>query len=126
MASAAEAQKKIADLLANQISLEEFEDWSASFAWNIHKEGDADAQAVAYLIRSILNAHSDDIDESPIREELEQISTPFFSGEPMVGDVFSYATKAGRFDFTDVSEVPSEGWRFGPILQKGSLSFAGA
>lgn len=77
MPSAQEARKKIEDLLENRISLEEFEDWSASFSWNIHRHTDKEVQAIAYQIRSILNEHSDDATEAAVRQELADAARPF-------------------------------------------------
>ena len=73
MASASEASNKIAEFLADRISLEQLEDWSASFAWDIHKTGEERVQAIAYQVRAILNEYSDDASEDRIRKELVQL-----------------------------------------------------
>jgi hypothetical protein len=72
-----EALDRIADLLADKISIDEFEDWSASFSWNIHKRADADTQKLAYLIRAILNSHENDETEDQLREQLALAAEPF-------------------------------------------------
>jgi hypothetical protein len=63
-------------LLADKISIDEFEDWSASFSWNIHKRADAETQKLAYLIRAILNSHEDDETEDQLREHLALAAGP--------------------------------------------------
>jgi hypothetical protein len=82
MASASEASNKIAEFLADRVSLEQLDDWSASFSWDIHKTGEEQAQAIAYQVRAILNEYSDDASEDRIRKELVQlrarIETPNF------------------------------------------------
>jgi len=70
MINAHEAVSRVSDFLANRISLEEFEDWSASYMLNIYRDGNAEAQNFARLIRSILNAFEDDETENRIRQEL--------------------------------------------------------
>ena len=73
MARALEAAEKVSAFLADRISLEELEDWSASFSWNIHRSDDEQAQAIAYQVRGILNEYSDDVSEERIRKELAEL-----------------------------------------------------
>jgi len=73
MANASGAASRVSEYLADRISLEELEDWSASFSWNIHKSDDEQAQAIAYQVRAILNEYSDDATDDRIRKELAQL-----------------------------------------------------
>lgn len=85
MVNAQEPVERVQDYLADRISLERFEDWSASFVQNIHNTGDADAQRLARLIRSALNAFEDDQEDSALRHELAELIRPFFEnryGDP--------------------------------------------
>jgi hypothetical protein len=79
MASAQEAVERVQDYLADRLSLENFEDWSASYMQNIHNSGDASAQSIARMIRSILNAYGDDCSDSAMRQEFEEAIRPFVS-----------------------------------------------
>jgi hypothetical protein len=75
------AQKVVSSFLANRMSLEEFEDWSASYLANVYRTGDAEAQSFARQIRSILNAYEDDEVEDGMRRELANTVRPFVPGE---------------------------------------------
>lgn len=77
MASVQEISAQISAFLANRLSLEQFEDWSAEYSWNIHKRADEETQAFAYQVRAILNAYSEDADENLLREELATAVLPF-------------------------------------------------
>src|SRR6266498_340558 len=77
MISAKEAIDQIAALLARRISLEQFEDWSASYAQSAHGRRDAEAVESGLLIRSILNAFGDDNSEDALRLELGNAIRPF-------------------------------------------------
>jgi hypothetical protein len=77
MASAQEGVNQIRRFLANSLSFEEFEDWSARFSWKIHQTGDLAAQSLAYQIRAILNAHAEDLTEVSVRKDLEAAIRPF-------------------------------------------------
>jgi len=73
MANTQEAIKQIAVLRAGRISLEEFEDWSASYLFEAYGSGDAEALEVAKQIRARLNAYEEDPTEDSLRLELENI-----------------------------------------------------
>ncbi len=79
MASVCEISDHVADFLANRLSLEQLEDWSAEYSWNIHKRADDEIRELAYQIRAILNAHSDDPTEDGVRQELADAIRPFGS-----------------------------------------------
>jgi hypothetical protein len=74
MANAQNASREIAEFLAGRVSLEKFEDWSASFVREAYRNGDTEEQRVAVRIRSILNAFADDDSEDGLRGELEAIT----------------------------------------------------
>lgn len=77
MANSLEAVERISDFLADKASLEELEDWSAEYSWNILETGDPESQGIAYRLRSILNLHEDDLDEAALRADLECAIRPF-------------------------------------------------
>lgn len=52
---------KVEALLEGKLELQEFEDWSATASWNIHKRTvNRRLHSLLYEIRSILNDHEDD------------------------------------------------------------------
>jgi hypothetical protein len=77
MASAQDVAKQIEEFLDEEISLEELEDWSASFAWDTYASHDQDAGRAALFLRSILNAYDGDQSDIGLRRELEKIVRPF-------------------------------------------------
>ena len=77
MIRAQDAVDRVQDFLANRISLEDFEDWSASYIHDVHRSEDVQAQKSAHLIRSILNAFEDDETEQGLRQELANAVRPF-------------------------------------------------
>jgi hypothetical protein len=78
MPSAREISDQVENFLAKQISLEQLEDWSAEYSWNIHQRADSDVRGLAYQIEAILNAYSGD-SEDAIRKALEEAVHPFAS-----------------------------------------------
>jgi hypothetical protein len=79
MAEQYEIIQKVEAFLANSLSFQEFDDWSAEFSWNIHERADSETQALAYQVRAILNAFSEDDSESGLRKELAEAVRPFCS-----------------------------------------------
>jgi len=77
MISVKEAIDQIGALLARRISLEQFEDWSASFAQSAYRRNDAAAVESVLSIRSIVNAFADDSSEDSLRRELANAIRPF-------------------------------------------------
>lgn len=77
MASAQEVVNKVEEFLAQRVALEELEDWSASFVHSVYRDGDAEAQEAAGILRSILNSYEDDDTEDALREELAAAIRPF-------------------------------------------------
>ena len=88
MASVQEIRRWLDDFLEGRISLERFEDWSASYSWDIHKSGNYEAQRLAYEIEGILSEHSQDADETEVRRELENVLHPFAPRTESVGIAF--------------------------------------
>ncbi len=74
MANVAEMREQLANLLSQQISLDDFEAWFAPYTWNIHKDGDAEVQKLAYAIEHSLSRFDEDCDG--LRIELEGILGP--------------------------------------------------
>jgi hypothetical protein len=56
--------------LANKISLDELEDWSAEAAIDIHNNPDGMARDLVFAIRGLLNEHEDDETPNPLKEAL--------------------------------------------------------
>jgi hypothetical protein len=77
MAKIGEIVEQVKALLAGEISLEAFEDWSADYSWDIHRQPNAAAMNLAYQIRGILNAHADDLSDDVVRQELAGAIRPF-------------------------------------------------
>ena len=100
MANAREAVDRISEFLASQLSLEAFEDWSASYMQSVHGEGDSEAVAMASRVRSILNAYEDDSTEASLRAELEVAIRAF--AEP------SAENRYGDSSFVSESNAESE------------------
>jgi hypothetical protein len=77
MAERREIIETVEAFLDNSLSLQDFEDWSAEFSWDIHKRADPDVQALAYQVRAILNAFSEDDFQDGLRKELAAAIRPF-------------------------------------------------
>ena len=67
MPSVRDISHHVSEFLADRLSLEELEDWSAEYSWDIHKRGDDEVRELAYQVQAILNAHSDDSKEDSFR-----------------------------------------------------------
>jgi hypothetical protein len=78
MASVSEISDKVREFLNGGISFEEFEEWSASYSWDIHQRAGQKIQDLAYAVRGVLVEYSSgDIDEKRLREDLENTIRPF-------------------------------------------------
>jgi hypothetical protein len=60
MVSASEIRRKIGELLADQLSLQEFEDWFVSMRQDIHKSADLESRELAVSIDHLLSQFEDD------------------------------------------------------------------
>jgi hypothetical protein len=72
-----EAINQVSDYLGSRVSLDDFENWSAGYMQTVYQSDNADAQAMARLVRSILNAFEDDESEVGLRQELADAIYPF-------------------------------------------------
>ncbi len=73
-----EIRDRLASYLANEIPVEEFEDWVAQNTWNIHRAGDQNAERLAYAIEAKLAEFSGShIEESSLRAELAPLATHY-------------------------------------------------
>ena len=86
MANLREISDQVLNLLADEISLDVFEDWSAEYSWNLHRRAGKNVQDLAYQIRGILNAHADDETEQLLRQELAAAIFPFLQAETQLAD----------------------------------------
>jgi hypothetical protein len=76
--SANEIRDRLANYLAKNVSVEDFEDWIAQNTWNIHQSGDEQAEKLAYSIESRLAEYSGShIDENTLRRELSPMVTAY-------------------------------------------------
>jgi hypothetical protein len=58
MISELEVRQKLAELLADQLDLEEFEDWLVQRSWNMHLDSSAGAQSLVSAVELALSEHS--------------------------------------------------------------------
>jgi hypothetical protein len=73
-----EIREQLAKYLANEISIDTFEDWVAQNTWNIHQSGDEAAQRIAYAIESRLAEYSGGFVTEPIlRNALAPLVTSY-------------------------------------------------
>lgn len=70
MASLRQISQHVSEFLSDRISLDDFQDWSAGYAWNIHQRADDKTAALARMIQAILNAFEGEADDSGLRVEL--------------------------------------------------------
>ena len=75
MASVSEVREKLGELLADQISLDQFEDWFLPYSWNIHKRANHEVQRLVYAIEHTLSEF--DEDSTALRRELANAAIPF-------------------------------------------------
>ena len=106
MANAQEGVDRVNEFLAHEMSLEAFEDWSASYILDIRRVGDAEAQSFASLIRSIVNAFEDDEDDAGMRKELATAIRPFVQNRVSaewseVDDAFPIAADGAQLGTTE-------------------------
>ena len=78
MASVNEISDQVLEFLSDRISLQELEEWSASYSWNIHRRAGRKIQDLAYAVRGMLVEYSSgDIDEMKLRKGLADAIRPF-------------------------------------------------
>jgi hypothetical protein len=67
--------RQIESLLANKISLGDFEDWLVRSSWNMHLDSGSEAQELVWKIELILAEHSSGhLDETELRAELKGLA----------------------------------------------------
>lgn len=88
MANATEIREHLAQLLSEQISLDDFEDWFVPYSWNIHKQGDEVSQHFAYAVEHALSRFDEDTPELHRRlTELLSASGKNDAGNPIPSSV---------------------------------------
>ena len=70
MVTRTEAEQQIMEYLANKLSLDELEDWSAEAAVDAHNNPDHSAKSLIYSMRGLLNFHEDDDSEDGLKQNL--------------------------------------------------------
>jgi len=74
MISSGEVQNRLADFLAGNSSLDDFEDWFVKQSWDVHKFQDFDLQRLIFAIELRLSEHSSGhLPEDALREDLRRI-----------------------------------------------------
>jgi len=72
-------RNELVRLLAEEVSLDNFEDWFVQRSWNIHKDSDLRAQRLAYAIELRLAEHDNErLSEGELRKELLHLSRPIY------------------------------------------------
>ncbi len=78
MASKAEIREWVAKFLADEVTLEAFEDWFVQNTWNIHKKNDSAAQRIAYAVSLRLAEYSaGDLDDNELKFELRPFASRY-------------------------------------------------
>jgi hypothetical protein len=77
MVDVQQAVEHVWQFLAEELSLDDFEDWSVSYLADAFRAGDLHAQEIGRVIRSILNAYANDSTEHALRLELAIAVSPF-------------------------------------------------
>jgi hypothetical protein len=77
MVSREQVVEQAMEYLANRISLEDLEDWSAEASIDIHNNPDELAKRLVYAIRGVLNSHEDDASPNAQASILLPIQEPF-------------------------------------------------
>jgi hypothetical protein len=104
MLAYSDLRNELVRLLAQEVSLDNFEDWFVQQSWNIHKVPDLRAQQLAYAIEIRLAEYgNDDLSEAQLRQELLNISQPIHLSMPELE-----SGTATSFSFTPWV-VPSSG-----------------
>ena len=84
----------------DEISLDAFEDWLFPYSLNIHKEGDAEAQDLAYAIQHALGEYDEDSPE--LRHVLMEIVLSSIKEPPVstnrAGDPSPVAETTANYD----------------------------
>lgn len=75
MISESETRERLARYLANEISLDEFEDWLVQASWDAHLDSEQPAQRLAYAIElKLAEFSSGHLREEELREELRLLA----------------------------------------------------
>jgi hypothetical protein len=114
--------------LAGKMSLDAFEDWSASFVHSVYAVENKEHQELATRIRSVLNAFEDE-EEDVLRKELAAAVDPFFQKSFLVGvrpeDVARIAPHLGSFAATVTLEGMEIPFGFRPGVSECDSSVYG-
>ncbi len=72
-----EVRRKLADLLAGRLDLEEFEDWLVQRSWNMHLDSSSGAQDLVSAIELALAEHSSShLSEESLHDKLLLLLNP--------------------------------------------------
>lgn len=81
----------VQEMLENRMSLDQFQDWSAAYSWDIHKHAGQEVQNLAYMIEGLLVEFSNgDIDETAFRTELAKSTRHYLPIEIVFGEAWDY------------------------------------
>lgn len=82
-------REKLAKFLANEISLQDFEDWFVQQTWSVQKEDNQELRQIVHAIELCLSEFSSEhMDEQELRKEL----APFVLAQELKGTLALLAT----------------------------------
>ena len=97
MVAELEIRKRLARFLANELSLDDFEDWLVQGSWNAHREGEGPAQQLAYAIELRLAEHSSGhLSLQELRDELAPFVKQYRSLPRRMADIHEMAEASER------------------------------
>lgn len=65
-----EVQDKLSEVVSDQLSLEQFENWLSSYSWNMHRDSSRDAVDLISSVHLLLSERDDQIfDEQSLKQE---------------------------------------------------------
>jgi hypothetical protein len=104
MVDVQQAVEHVWQFLAEELSLDDFEDWSAIYLAEAFQSADTQAQDAGRVIRAILNAYGDDASEENLRAELATAISPFVksSAENSVGKPSMIAESGASSDINSL------------------------
>lgn len=77
MINSVEIRSHLASLLSGDESLDAFEDWFVQHSWNVHKQGDPEAERLSYWIDLRLAEHSSGhLPEDALLREFRDLLNP--------------------------------------------------
>jgi hypothetical protein len=105
-------REHLLQLLSNEISLDEFDEWIAQNTWNIQRNPDLSAQRLAYAIELRLGEFdSGHLLEEQLRKELSNIASIYIevpNSSPSTESSFSYSILSQPWSYRFVDMSPAK------------------